>query len=243
MLASRTASTGALARSATIKHHDGMQTALPSPKNKKPPTTIIVLGDYVCPYTYIGVSRLAELRKVLELEIDWRFIESRPETPPQGTPIRALHFPAADWRALMDNLVRMARQQNLPFQEPTLMVNSRRAILFAEALRAKAIDAASRALFDTIHNRLFAAYFSEGRDIGAASVLTEIAAEYGVQREFLDQAWQEPTHSERLLENQAMAQRIGIKATPAFVIGDEVLEGAVPVAMLAETLVEIHGPH
>ena len=205
---------------------------------KKPKASIIIFADYACPFSYIGQRRLAQLRAVLDLTVDWRFIESRPQTPGPGTPAADLGMPAEDWRALMDNLSRMAEREKLPFREPTLISNSRKAILLAEAVRTHQAPH-----FDALHDRLFAAHFGEGQDIGDEAVLWAIAHDAGIAREFFDWALKEPLFAQRLLENQETAQRIGFKATPAFVIGDQVLEGVVPTAMLAETLVEIHEPH
>lgn len=205
---------------------------------RKPAASIIVFADYACPLSYIGVNRLAQLNKVLDLAVDWRFIEGRPQTPPQGIPAGALGMPPEDWRTLMDNLARMAEREKLPFRDPVIISNSRKAILLAEAVRTHQAP-----LFEALHTRLFTAYFGEGRDIGDEAQLWAIAGEVGVTAEFFDWAIKAPLFAHRLRDNQATAQRIGLKATPAFVIGDQVLEGPVPTAMLAETLVEIHEPH
>lgn len=206
--------------------------------DKKPAANIIVFADYACPNSYIGQRRLAQLHEVLDLSIDWRFIEGRPQTPMAGTPVGELGMPAEDWRALMDNLARMAAREKLPFREPTVISNSRKAILLVEAVRTD-----RPAAFSSLHEGLFAASFAEGLDIGDEGVLRALAAAAGIDNEFFDYALSEPKFAERLRINQETAQRIGLQATPAFVIGEQVLEGAVPTAMLAEMLVEMHEPH
>jgi predicted DsbA family dithiol-disulfide isomerase len=206
--------------------------------DKKSAARIIVFADYACPNSYIGQRRLAQLHEVLDLVIDWCFIEGRPQTPMRGTPVGELGMPAEVWRALMDNLARMAAREKLPFREPTLISNSRKAILLAEAVRTDRPSA-----FNALHEGLYAAGFAEGQDIGDETVLRSLADAAGIDKSFFDYALGEPQFAERLRANQELARRIGLQATPAFIIGEQVLEGAVPTAMLAEMLVEIHEPH
>ena len=99
--------------------------------------------------------------------------------------------------------------------------------------------AAEQSRQDAIVDRLFAAYFVEGRDIGERDTLIELAEAAGLDRDatavFLD--------SDRLAqdvqhEDQAVRQA-GLSGVPTFVLERHVLfSGAVPPDAFAEALIK-----
>ncbi len=139
---------------------------------------------------------------------------------------------------MQENLSRMGREENIVFRERMIAANSHKALLLAEA----AIDAGS-GNFEILNEGLFRAYFCEGRNIGDAEVLLEIAREAGVPREASERAWSDPVYEERLAEDRELADRIGISGIPTFLFGDAlVVEGAVPVDFLARAAREASSP-
>jgi predicted DsbA family dithiol-disulfide isomerase len=63
------------------------------------------------------------------------------------------------------------------------------------------------------------AYWSEGQDLGDADVLLGLAAEVGLDREEAEAALADGRFAERVDASTAAAQRHGIHAIPAFVLG------------------------
>lgn len=203
----------------------------------KPKKRITVFSDYICPFCFIGELRLAKLAKGVEFDIDWRFMEIHPDTPPEGMPLSALGYPKEHWDMLMTNLQRMARQEKVELANRTFTTNSHKAMLLAEAARQREPEA-----FKKLHVRLFEAYFVEEQNIGDETVLRKLAAESDVSDETVKAAWNDAVFENKLRENQEAAAMLEITGTPTFVIDEQILSGAVPTGMLAELLVEYEGP-
>lgn len=194
---------------------------------------VIVYSDYVCPFCYIGDRRLARLAKSCDIRAERRFVEIHPETPAAGVPLSALGYPPNQWNRMMANLARMAREENITLAEREITTNSRWALLLAEAVKDEGEEA-----FLALNERIFRAFFSEGKNIGDTVVLRAVAAKAGIRRETVDRAWRAPEYQERLRESRNAAARLGITGVPTFVVGDRLVVGAVATATLVEAVRE-----
>ncbi len=194
----------------------------------KPELKVTVFSDYICPFCYIGDARLNHLREAFDLKVNWCFLEIHPETSPDGEPIASLKYPAETWRRMMAALERMAEEEQLSFLEHDFTTNSRAALQLAEA--AKFYD---REVFYHLHARLFEAFFSEGENIGDREVLRRLGAEAGLPEQQVDAAWRDEAVKDRLRQYALAARQLNVRATPTFFVGEQRLDGAVPVAQLA----------
>jgi len=195
----------------------------------KPELKVTIFSDYICPFCYVGDARLNRLRADYELKVNWCFLEIHPETSPEGEPVASLDYPSETWQRMMATLQEMAKEENLFFLDHDFTTNSRSALLLAEA--AKYID---RDVFYRLHNRLFEAYFSEGQNIGDRECLRRLALDTGMNEEQIDAAWQDSAVEGRLQHYQKAAHDLGVKATPTYFIGEQRLDGAVPVGQLVQ---------
>lgn len=194
---------------------------------EKPELPVVLFSDYICPFCYIGDRRLARLSERYELKVERRFLEIHPDTPPGGVPVSALGYPPEQWRQMMANLSRMAVEEKITLAERKITTNSRKALLLAEAAQKEAAE-----VFETLNEKLFAAFFGEGRNIGDDGVLRSLAQEAGVSPEIVLRAWSEPAYEQMLRENQAIAGKLGITGVPAYLIGNRIVMGAVPTETL-----------
>jgi protein-disulfide isomerase len=85
-----------------------------------------------------------------------------------------------------------------------------------------ALGAQKQGKYAPFHEALMAA----GESLGEAQVL-EIAREIGLDTERLEQDMQDPAIEEAIARNLQLANALGITGTPSFVIGQEVVPGAV----------------
>ena len=195
----------------------------------KPQLRVTVFSDYICPFCYIGSIRLDRLREQFDLKVDWASLEIHPDNPEQGRPVAELGYPPAQWQEMMAALARMAEEEGVHIAERTFTTNSRRALLLAEAAKAEGAE-----IFYRLHNRLFQAYFGERQNIGQVEVLHALARETGMPDASIERAWADPYFAQRLQAYQARAARLGVSATPAFIVGQRLLLGAVPTQMLRD---------
>jgi len=190
----------------------------------KPELLATVFTDYICPFCYVGDRRLERLRDHFDLRINWCFLEIHPDTPASGMPVQELGYADDLWRRMMDNLDAMGAAEAISFREHDFTTNSHRALLLAEAAREEGAE-----VFYRLHRCLFSAYFTEGRNIGEAAVLRELAAECGVDVATVERAWREERYEQQLQRYAALARELRVRATPTVFFGrGNRLDGALP---------------
>jgi len=196
---------------------------------KKPALNISVFSDYICPFCYIGHLRLEALRERYDLKINWCFIEIHPETSAQGQSIDSLNYSHETWKKLMDNLQKLAAKENITFCKQIMTTNSRQALLLSQEIKSLGAD-----VFYPFHQQLFSDYFINGKNIGDEDVLRDIAQQHNIPKSTIDKAWQDKyTHGpanatpDSLLPFLKYAGKLQTKSVPSFIIGNQVLTGAV----------------
>ncbi|HQU15834.1 MAG: hypothetical protein B7Z66_03305 [Chromatiales bacterium 21-64-14] len=200
----------------------------------KPTLLVTVFVDYICPFCYVGVTRLDALRETYDLRVNWCLLEVHPENSPATIPAEALPYEPELLKRKMTRLARMAAEEGLRFADLTVSTNSHRALLLSEA--AKEDD---RAVFYRLHRRLYEAYFAEGRNIGAEEELRELAASCEVGADTVRRAWTDPRYEERLQRNRRLALQLGIVNTPTYLFGDRIVAGAVSKERLVGAAQEV----
>ena len=199
-----------------------------------PELKITVYSDYICPFCYLGHFRLQRLRDNYDLKINWCFLEIHPETAKEGEAIDSLDYSSGQWQQMLANLQRIAEEENIPLSKLRFITNSKDALLLAEAAKH-----CGRDTFYKLHERLFSAYFVDGKNIGDRDVLKKIAASCDIDKETIDSAWTEEKHEERLLDNFNSARKHKIQSVPSFVFGDRVLTGVVAEAVFRDAAKEL----
>jgi len=87
--------------------------------------------------------------------------------------------------------------------------------------------------FDDYHAEIFRAFFERGEDIGNVDVLISLVAELGLDSGSLAVALRNREFEKSVLEDEQMANQLGISAVPAFVANrQEALSGVQPVEHL-----------
>lgn len=192
-----------------------------------PRLQVTVYSDYVCPFCYIGERRIARLEEQFDVQVTWRGVEIHPETPAQGMALSELGYPPDVWDKMMMHLGNMAAEEGLVLAERTHTFNSHKALLVAEA--AKQVDAE---VFRELHEGLFHAFFSQGKNFSDPDVLRQIALNAGMEEADFERALIEPEFEDALRENYVAARKHGVTGVPTFVIGEQVISGAVPTSSL-----------
>lgn len=192
---------------------------------------VLVFFDYSCPFCYVDQHRFDALESELDLDFDIFLVpyELRPEMSAEGLEISKVgtgHSERVD-----EYLERTAEKEGFPFVQPTVLPNTHRALVLGELAR----DLGS-ALHRAAHAAIFEAYLGQGKDIGSPAVLLEIAEALGIDREELEEAWGEGTYDERLHQFRHVAMNLGLDATPAALICNELFIGSRPAGVLREAL-------
>ena len=81
---------------------------------------------------------------------------------------------------------------------------------------------------------------SDNRNIGDINVLTDIAAEVGLDRSQFLRDYNDPTRRNEIQSDRHLAQQYGITSTPTLVINQQkVIAGAVDLSSLRKALNDI----
>lgn len=187
-----------------------------------PELRLTVFSDYICPFCYVGHHRLMRLRDEYDLKINWCFIEIHPETSAEGEPVASLEYPSEQWNQLMQNLEAVAKEEGIAMADHTFTTNSKDALLLSEAAKEQ-----GREKFYDLHEKLFAAFFIDSRNIGDRNILRELAADSGIDNEVIESAWLEEKYRQRILSSYHAARQHEIQAVPSFIFGERKLTGVV----------------
>ncbi|AIP01621.1 DsbA family oxidoreductase [Burkholderia pseudomallei] len=201
--------------------------------------------DFVCPWCWIGkrhlhaaVDALRALRPDVRAEIVWHPYRLLPDVPRGGLPYDAFYRArlgggdAVDARRAQVRQAGREARLEFAFERIRTMPNTHAAHAFVGA----AADAAhaARVDVDAMIERIFAAFFAHGRDIGDVATLECIALESGLPQHTLpSRLGRLPPRSPRPL---GVAHR-DIAGVPAFRFGGrETLSGARSPAVLLHAM-------
>lgn len=199
-----------------------------------PELQVTVFSDYICPFCYVGHHRLMRLKDSYDIKINWCLLEIHPENSEQGEPIASLDYTSEHWNQLLQNLKRVAHEENIPLAEITFTTNSKNALLLAETCKQLGHDA-----FYALHENLFAAYFVEQKNIGDKNILREIARQAGIDEAIVESAWADGPQHQRILNNYHTARKYEIQSVPSFIFGKRVLTGVVSEAVMRDAAAEL----
>jgi len=169
--------------------------------------------DFVCPYSYVVHGRNAVLRR----------LGLRPEVLPYS--VHTETGPSDVFGGVHDSpmhrfLERAARDEGLTLRWPRRMPNSRDALRVAEWVRQYQPD-----LFALLCQRVFAAHFALGEDIGDGELIYGLAENIGVDVASVRVALANGSAEAALVASESAAHRWGVIGPPAWLIGDRLMTG------------------
>jgi predicted DsbA family dithiol-disulfide isomerase len=102
--------------------------------------------------------------------------------------------------------------------------------------------ARDRGLHGLVHTRLMHAYWSEGKDLGDDETLLDLVAETGLDRDEAAAVIAESRYADRIAASTQEANRLGIYAIPAFILGRRlVVMGAQPEELFEQAVAQLEG--
>ena len=178
--------------------------------------------------------RIERLRREHGVRVKWVQFPLHPDTPPEGRSLEELFagrgYDIPKMQAQMR--ARMAAE-GLPYGERKMTYNSR----LAQELGKWAETQPGG---EAVHDALFRAYFVDGRNIGDAEVLVQIAESVGLPANEAREVITRRTYKAAVDADWQKAQDYGVTGVPTFVTGGHGVVGAQPYEVL-EQLVEQAG--
>lgn len=203
--------------------------------------SIDVWSDVVCPFCYMGDTILAKALSEFEhsdaVVVRYHSYQLMPELP-ADQPVDLVELLSASKGLQPEQVLSMHRQLAARGAElgidyrfaQTQTINTRAAHRLTHYANA---EGEQRALVQ----RLFLAYFTQGRNIGDYEVLADLADEVGLDRASALAALEADEYAAAVDSDIALAQQLGITGVPFFVFnGRFAVSGAQPVEVFADVL-------
>lgn len=187
---------------------------------EQPPLTVDVISDVMCPWCYIGKRRLEKaIRQVpdLNIEVRWHPFQLDPSLPREGkdreTYLNEKFGGPAKAAAIYQKVSAAGAEEGIAFAFDRIRVSpntldSHRLILWSRA----------DGLQDDVVERLFRAYFIEGRDLSKASTLVDISEEAGMESDLVAQLLETDSDLAKLHSQIEQAGGMGVTGVPFFII-------------------------
>jgi len=190
---------------------------------------IDIVADVICPWCFIGKRRLEAAlaqRPAITPDITWRPFQLNPDMPAEGMPrdayLSAKFGGQAHAKRINQAAIDAGATVGIPFafekieRTPNTLA-AHRLVRFAQR--------ASRA--NDLVDRLFAAYFIEGRDIGDRDTLAAVAGESGLGTSAAHEFLAGASERAEVTADDSGARRLGINAVPCFIFaGQYAISGA-----------------
>ena len=165
------------------------------------------------------------------MAVRWVHFPLHPDTPAEGKSLKELFAGRNyDIEARQAEMRERMAAEGLPYGNRTHTYNSR----LAQEL-GKWADTQPGG--EAIHDALFRAYFVDGKNIGDAGVLVQIAKETGLNEAQAREVLEKRTFKDAIDADWAKSRKYGVTGVPTFVAGGYGVVGAQPYQAL-EQLVE-----
>lgn len=209
--------------------------------------TVDVWSDIACPWCYIGKHRfesgVSEFRRRhpdVAVEIESHSYELAPDTPDEyeGSEIDFLTkhkaVPREQVEQMLAQMTQLAASEGIEFDFGRLQhANTRRAHRVLHLAKAQGVQA-------EMQERLFRAYFAEGRQVSDPDTLAELGEEVGLDPDEVRDAFDDEALGEAVDRDIARARMLGVAGVPFWMIESRYgISGAQPAAQIADALEQI----
>ena len=142
-------------------------------------------------------------------------------------------FKGYDLSSFYNQLRARGKEVGVVFGTHTILSNSRSALMASEFAR-------DQGQYDSFHENMFHAYFTEGLDIGTPDVIADIAKKSGLDEKETLNAVRDGRYASRLNEARKEGQLIGLTGVPLFIIENKhQITGAQPIETFRKLLDKI----
>ena len=204
---------------------------------------IEIWSDIMCPFCYIGKRHFEAALKnspnKQHIEIEWHSFQLDPTIPSTFEKRENVYEYLAKRKGIS-----YEQSENMHVRIIQMAKDARLTYNFDKAIVANSFDAhkliqlaKTKGLGDEAEERLFLAYFTQGKDFGNHSTLVELGKEIGLTETEITLALESDEFAYKVKQDIQEAQTIGVKGVPFFVFNRKyAVSGAQPISVFEETL-------
>jgi predicted DsbA family dithiol-disulfide isomerase len=172
--------------------------------------------------------RIQRLQKEHGVQVKFVHFPLHPDTPQEGKALAELFAGRGyDIEKMQAQMRARMAAEGLPYGERKMTFNSR----LAQELGKWA---ESQPGGEAIHDALFKAYFVDGRNIGDADVLLDVAKSVGLDPAQAREVIEKRTFEAAVDADWQKSRQYGVTGVPTFVLGDRGVVGAQPYEALEQ---------
>jgi predicted DsbA family dithiol-disulfide isomerase len=203
-----------------------------------------IWSDIVCPFCYIGKRKF---EKALEnfpakdnVEIEWKSFQLDPEMDnKEGLSVheylgKRKGVSTADGKRMNDQMTAMAKEVGLHYNFDKAIISNtmpaHRLLHFAK----------EKGLQNELKERLFKAYYTEGKDTGDTDTLVALAGEVRLPESEARKVLEENLYEQEVKADQQHAYQIGVQGVPFYVFNNKyAVSGAQPPEIFTQVLEKV----
>jgi predicted DsbA family dithiol-disulfide isomerase len=200
-----------------------------------------IWSDIACPFCYIGKrnfeTALAQFTHKDRVQVVMHSFELDPQAPKNQNIsmdqmlAKKYNMTVEKARSMNESVTERAAQAGIHFDlEAAILTNhfdGHRLLHLAK----------ERGVQPLMAEKLFAAYFSEGKDVSNHHELIQLGAEAGLKPAEVKEMLESEMYTAEVREDEAIANELGISGVPAFILAEKYLiSGAQPVETFVEAL-------
>lgn len=207
-----------------------------------------IWSDIMCPFCYIGKrhfeSALSEFADSSNIEIVWKSFQLDPTIPQTFDKAPSVYQYLADKKGfsyeqsvqMHDRVIQMAKDAGLQYNfDIAVVANSFNAHRMIQIAKTKGLG-------DEAEERLFLAYFTQGKNFGLPEVLIELGKEIGLTEAEVKEALSNDAYADKVRADVQEAENIGVNGVPFFVFDRKyAISGAQPTQAFVQTLEKSFG--
>lgn len=181
-----------------------------------------IWSDVMCPFCYIGKrnfeTALGQFDGRNNIEVIWKSYQLDPsisEVPTENYHnylVKHKGMSLEQVNGMLDNVTLTAKDAGLDYKfDKAVMVNSLNAHKFIQFAKTKGLG-------DDAEERLFLAFFTEGKNIADLTTLIQFGIEIGLEEMELKTVFTDEKYASLVNHDIQEGQRIGVQGVPFFVI-------------------------
>lgn len=202
---------------------------------------IEIWSDVICPFCYIGKQNfetaLEQFADQKSIEVIWKSFQLDPTLPEVAAESYADYLVKRKGMALeqvngmLANVTAMASHAGLDYQlDQSIIVNSLKAHQLIQFAKSKNLG-------NEAEERLFKAFFTEGKNIADSETLIQLGKDFGLDVSELKANLEDEKYKYEIAQDIQEAQNIGVTGVPFFVFDRKyAVSGAQPAEAFLETL-------
>ncbi|MDK1386281.1 DsbA family protein [Sinorhizobium sp. 8-89] len=206
---------------------------------------IDIVSDVVCPWCYLGKSRLdqaiANVAGDIHVMIQWRPYQLNPDLPPEGVDHKRHLAAKLGGQEAVDQAHKMlevlGQEDGIDFNFDAVKISPN--TIDAHRLIRWAATNGEETQAEVVR-LLFKANFEEGRNVGDHAVLLEIAEQAGLDGPVIAALLTSDADKDAVKQEIEVAREMGVSGVPCFIIEQQyAVMGAQSVDVLTNALREI----